>query len=307
MSRAGKQILLAVLLGVLLGSLGWLLLLRRSGPASPAHAPSPVPTSAPVILSTPQPTPAPPTPGPVVSHSEAISALFQSLLQAQPGRWSLYYAPLPEGEPVSLSSDEAPMVSASLIKLFVMGAVFEQLEAGTLDRETADPLLRDCITISDNASANALIRLLGGGDAEAGMEAVNRWCARQGYDGTRLLRLMLQDNGLQNYCTAADCAALLAAIYRGECVSPAASQEMLGLLLMQKVNDRLPRDLPPGTPVAHKTGDLIGLCWADVGVVFSPGGDYILCVISDGTASETEAKTAAAVLSRQIYDLLNPA
>lgn len=307
MSRAGKQILLAVLLGVLLGSLGWLLLLRRGGSASPAPALSPVPSSAPVILSTPQPTPEPPTPQPVTSHTAEVRALFQSLLQSQSGRWDLYFAPLPEGEAVALSSDETPMVSASLIKLFVMGAVYERLEDGTLDRETADPLLRDSITVSDNFSANALIRLLGDGDAEAGMEAVNSWCARQGYNSTRLLRLMLQDNGLQNYTGAADCAALLSAICRGECVSPAASQEMLGLLLMQKVNDRLPRDLPPGTPVAHKTGDLIGLCWADVGVVFSPGGDYILCVISDGAASEVDAKTAAADLSRRIYDLMNPA
>ena len=307
MSRAGKQLLLAVLLGVLLGSLAWLLLLRRAEPAPPAATASSAPTTPPLVLSTPQPTPEPPTASPAPSHTAEVRALFEALLQSQPGRWDLYFAPLPEGEAVALSSDETPMVSASLIKLYIMGAVFERLEDGTLDRETADPLLRDCITVSDNASANALIRLLGNGDAEAGMEAVNGWCARQGYDSTRLLRLMLQDNGLQNYTSAADCAALLSAICRGECVSPAASQEMLGLLLMQRVNDRLPRDLPPGTQAAHKTGDLIGLCWADVGVVFSPGGDYILCLISDGTASEYDAKTAMAALSRQIYDLLNPA
>ena len=306
MSRTGKQILLAVLLGILLGSLAWLLLLRRHDPALPSPTPSPVPTAAPAVLSTPQPTPAPPTPQPLTSHTAEVRALFEALLQAQPGRWDLCYAPLPEGESVALASDETPMVSASLIKLFVMGAVYERLEDGTLDRETADPLLRSCITVSDNSAANALIRLLGEGDAEAGMAAVNAWCAGQGYDSTRLLRLMLQDNGLQNYTSAQDCAALLSAIYRGECVSSAASQEMLRLLLMQQVNDRLPRDLPPGTPVAHKTGDLIGLCWADAGIVFSPGGDYILCLISDGAASETDAKSAMAALSRQIYDLLNP-
>ena len=306
MSKTGKLILLAVFLGVLLGCLCWLLLLRAE-PALTA-APSPSPAASPVpVLSTPLPTPAPPAPQAAFSHTDRVRALFEALLQAQPGRWDLCYVPIPEGEPVFLSSDSQPMVSASLIKLFVMGAVYARLEEGTLDRETADPLLRDCITVSDNPAANALIRLLGDGDAETGMAAVNAWCGAQGYDSTRLNRLMLADNGLQNYTSAADCAALLNAICRGECVSPEASQEMLALLLMQKVNDRLPRDLPAGTPVAHKTGDLIGLCWADAGVIFSPGGDYILCVISDGTASESEAKTAAAVLSRQIYDLMNPA
>lgn len=306
MSRRGKLILLAVLLGVLLGSLSWLLLLRGAPALAAAPAPGPAASPRPA-LSALQPTPVPPTPAPLISHTDQVRQLFQALLREQPGRWSLVYAPLPEGEPVLLSSDETPMVSASLIKLFLMGAVFEQLEAGTLDRETVDPLLRSCITVSDNPSANALIRLLGDDDAEAGMAAVNGWCARQGYDSTRLLRLMLQDNGLQNYTSAEDCAALLSAIYRGACVSPSASREMLSLLLLQQMNDRLPRDLPAGTPLAHKTGDLIGLCWADAGIVFSPGGDYILCLISDGTASETDAKTAMAVLSRQVYDLLNPA
>ena len=81
---------------------------------------------------------------------------------------------------------------------------------------------------------------------------------------------------------------------------------MLDLLLLQRVNDRIPAQLPEGTPVAHKTGDLVGLCWADVGIVFSPGGDYVLCVISDGQASEREAKSATAALSREVYALMNP-
>lgn len=198
------------------------------------------------------------------------------------------------------------MVSASLIKLPIMGAVYERLEQGSLDRESCDAWLGPMITVSDNASANALVRLLGDGDAAAGMAAVNEWCLRQGLKNTRQNRLMLENNGLQNYTSAADCARLLAAVYRGECVSPEADRQMLALLLRQEVKDRLPLGLPEGTAIAHKTGDLIGLCWADVGIIYSPGGDYILCVISDGQASELEAKSAAAELSRQIYELMNP-
>ena len=198
------------------------------------------------------------------------------------------------------------MVSASLIKLAIMGAVYEGMEQGRLDPGQCEAWLGPMITISDNGSANALVHLLGDGDETAGMAAVNAWCESQGLTNTRQNRLMLADNGLQNYTGAADCARLLAAIYRGDCVSPEASQKMLALLLQQQVNDRLPLGLPAGTPIAHKTGDLIGLCWADVGIVYSPGGDYVLCVISDGQASESEAKSAAAELSRQIYEMMNP-
>ena len=303
MELTRKHWLLALLAGVLLGLLGVLLLMRSEprpqaqpeAPGSPADTPTPVSETAP-----PEPTPSPlPTPDPA---GEALKAFASQ----QPGRWSLAWQRLPEGEPILVATDEEPMVSASLIKLYIMGAVYEGLESGALEHEEAYPLLFAMITCSDNASANTLIRLLGDGDETAGMAAVNDWCAREGYTQTRLNRLMLRDNGLQNYTTAGDCAAMLSAIYRGDCVSADASREMLSLLLAQTVNDRLPLGLPEGTPIAHKTGDLVGLCWADVGIVYSPGGDYILCVISDGTPSEREAKDAMASLSAQVYGIVNP-
>ena len=303
MELTRKHWLLALLAGVLLGLLGVLLLMRSEprpqaqpeAPGSPAATPTPVTETAP-----PEPTLSPlPTPNPA---GEALTAFASQ----QPGRWSLAWQPLPAGEPILVATDEEPMVSASLIKLYIMGAVYERLESGALEQEEVYPLLFAMITCSDNASANTLIRLLGDGDETAGMAAVNDWCAREGYTQTRLNRLMLRDNGLQNYTTAGDCAALLASIYRGDCVSADASREMLSLLLAQTVNDRLPLGLPEGTPIAHKTGDLGGLCWADVGIVYSPGGDYILCVISDGTPSEREAKDAMGALSAQVYGIVNP-
>ena len=303
MELTRKHWLLALLAGVLLGLLGVLLLMRSEprpqaqpeAPGSPAATPTPVTETAP-----PEPTLSPlPTPDPA---GEALTAFASQ----QPGRWSLAWQRLPAGEPILVATDEEPMVSASLIKLYIMGAVYERLESGALEQEEVYPLLFAMITCSDNASANTLICLLGDGDETAGMAAVNDWCAREGYTQTRLNRLMLRDNGLQNYTTAGDCAAMLSAIYRGDCVSADASREMLSLLLQQTVNDRLPLGLPEGTPIAHKTGDLAGLCWADAGIVYSPGGDYILCVISDGTPSEREAKDAMASLSAQVYGIVNP-
>src|SRR4029453_15551643 len=58
-----------------------------------------------------------------------------------------------------------------------------------------------------------------------------------------------------------------------------AAAELYGLLQRQQVNDRLPTGLPPGTPIAHKTGDRIG--WAhDAGVITTSQGDVLLAVLS---------------------------
>lgn len=291
-------VLLLVALGLALGAAAALLL----GPKL---------SSAPPVASLPRQTQPPVTQEPVPTPADpavpAVQAAFLRFLKEQygHGRWSLYYASLAAPEPVWYATDQEPLVSASLIKLPIMVEVYEQLRAGTLEHDRVYPLLSAMITVSDNAAANELIALLGGGEEAAGMEAVNAWCRRQGWTATRLNRLMLAENGLQNYTDAGECAQLLAAIYQGSCVSPEASAEMLALLLAQEVNDRLPALLPEGTPVAHKTGDLPGLSLGDVGIVYSPAGDYLLCVVGNDLPDDDAARQAIAVLSRTVYDLVN--
>ena len=318
MTKRVRQGVLALMIGVLLGLLAALLLVRARIAAQPpgvqAPAVTPAAASAPTAPPTPSETPLPTSPEPAQvptdaqpePRNEAAAELFRRFTGEHTGRWSLCFLALPDGEPVIWGGEEGPMVSASLIKLPIMGAVYEAIAAGKLDPAQCEGLLGPMITVSDNGSANALVRLLGDGDADRGMAAVNDWCQRQGLTDTRMLRLMLADNGLQNYTGAADCARFLESVYRGDCVSPAASREMLELLLAQTVNDRLPARLPEGTPVAHKTGDLSGLCCADVGIVFSPGGDYILCLICNDQDYDLDARDAEAELSAKIYGLANP-
>ena len=201
----------------------------------------------------------------------------------------------------------ASMVSASLIKLFIMGAVWDRIEAGAISEDAVRSDLDYMITISDNEAANRLTRLLGGGDAEAGMQAVTDWAASIGCSGVKQERLMLQNNGKQNYVTAEACASLLRMIWKGECVSQTASERMLALLKAQQVNDRIPTALPPGTDCAHKTGNLAGLCVADVGIIFAPAADYILCVICNHPFSDTGAAKEICTLSEMAYSALGSA
>ena len=230
MTKRVRQGLLALMVGVLLGLLAALLLVRARiaaqppGEQPPAGTPAAasVPTAPPMPAGTPVPAAAEPSQTPVSpepDRNEAVAELFRRFAGEHPGRWNLCFLALPDGEPVIWGGEEGPMVSASLIKLPIMGAVYEAIAAGRLDRAQCENWLGPMITVSDNGSANSLVLLLGGGDADKGMAAVNDWCLRQGLTDTRQNRLMLVDNGLQNYTGAADCARLLAAIYRGDCAA----------------------------------------------------------------------------------------
>ena len=56
-----------------------------------------------------------------------------------------------------------------------------------LDRRThtgeTEALVRSMIRVSDNDAANTLVRRLGSGDAAAGMQKVNDYCAEHGILG----------------------------------------------------------------------------------------------------------------------------
>ena len=273
-------LLIALLTGVLLWAL-------------PIPAPQPAPEPTAVFESAaPEPTPAAATedPAALLERREAeMNALLAAFAARQEGRWSLAWWEPQRGTEAAYASDAEPMVSASLIKLFIMAAVYERREAGTLDEASTEDALTAMISVSDNAAANELVLLLGAGDAQAGMAAVNDFCARFGCAETRMERLMLAGNGLQNYTSA------------GDCVSRKASAAMLELLLCQRIADRLPARLPEGTRVAHKTGDLAGLSCGDVGILYTPDGPVILCAICNDQASDAAAAEAIAALAEDIY------
>ena len=250
-----------------------------------------------------EPDPEPDTP----DADPAVQAALEQFLSAQGGTWDIYYESLSDGAFAAVQSNhgaEPRSVAASVIKLFVMGAVYDAVRTGALQHDAVYADLRSMITASDNDACNRLVRLLGGGDPAAGEAAVNRFAQSLGCADVQMNRLMLQNNGTENYVSARDCAAILRLIYEGACVSKSASAEMLELLKGQTVNDRLPAALPQGVTVAHKTGNLSNLSCGDVGIVFSPAGDYILCLLSNYSQNDAQTTGAMATLSRTIYDIV---
>lgn len=62
-----------------------------------------------------------------------------------------------------------------------------------------------------------------------------------------------------NVATPRAMTALNEMIFRGDAASRQACDKALEIMLHQTLNSRLPSQLPPGTPVAHKTGTVAGV------------------------------------------------
>ena len=165
-------------------------------------------------------------------------------------------------------------------------------------RVAIDTLLRLMITRSSNFATNTLIALVGA-------ENVTRTMRSLGAQRIQVLRGVEDgkafDKGLNNTTTARDLAIILRSIEEGKAGSPAATRQMLGILLAQEFNEKIPAGLPPGTRVAHKTGEITAVSH-DAAIVYLPGRKpYILVVLTRGIPDGNHSSRLIADLSALVY------
>lgn len=239
---------------------------------------------------------------------DTLITQLQSQLPTANGSWSVYVCDLAGGSEASIN--DTPMQAASLIKLFIMGAVYENYDSLSQQygASTLDGYLSPMITVSDNDSANSLVACLGGGDSTAGMQKVNSFCQSHGYTSTSMGRLLLASNESgDNYTSAYDCGKFLKEIYQicaGTTQTPSLShaEDMYALLKQQQRTNKIPAALPEGVSVANKTGELSDV-ENDAGILYNTqgGNDLVIVFLSQNLTSAGDAQNTIAQLSRSIY------
>lgn len=160
-------------------------------------------------------------------------------------------------------------------------------------------LLERMIVRSSNLATNELVALVGAENANATAHAL-------GAAHIRVLRgvedIKAFDAGLNNTTTSSDLAVLLERIERHEALSAGSAQLMKEILLRQQFNDEIPAGLPPGTPVAHKTGSITATLH-DAAIVYPPGRKpYVLVVLTRAIPQESVARSLIADVSRLTWN-----
>lgn len=234
---------------------------------------------------------------------EKLQGVLSNLaLPAGNGTWSVYVCDLVNNTEGAIQ--DARMQAASLIKLYIMGAVYENYDSiiAQYGQSSVDSNLYSMITVSDNDAANTLVTYLGGGDSSAGMTVVNDFCSEKGYSSTHMGRLLLASNQYDdNYTSVSDCGHFLKEVYEGSKESDAHAQAEFDLLAAQTRRNKIPAQMPAGVSIANKTGELSDV-ENDAGIIYNSSNDliidfYVRKCIAPGTAQSTIAS-----LSRQIYD-----
>lgn len=237
---------------------------------------------------------------------EGLRDALEQAAGAYAGTYAVACASADGSWSVDVNGDK-PFVSASIIKLAILGTLLDQAQSGVLsldDSATVGPsdivggtgviqasgaggsytyrqLAAYMIQDSDNVATNLII------DA-VGMPAVNEYASEIGLTQTTLNRRMMDfAAGDENYASANDVAHILQLIYQGKLVSPDASEFALDLLKGQHDDAGLLEGLPAGSVFAHKTGTLDGV-FNDGGIVFDRN-PYVMVVLS-GDAEKSQAQ-----------------
>ena len=229
----------------------------------------------------------------------------QELVSGFEGDWSVYVQNLSTNQTMVLN--DRPLMSASVMKLYIMETVYEAFAAGTVPRnEDTVYLLRNMIINSSNESSNRLLEILGNGDLAAGVSKVNDFILSHGYTPETVIYNGFQDPAAtldenhQNMVRARDVGHLLADIYDRQFISRKVCNEIEQMMLEQATRFKIPRGVPEGVEVGNKSGETSDTA-NDAAVIYGPSADYILVVLSHGWTDENTANENVVKVSQLIY------
>jgi len=216
--------------------------------------------------------------------------------------YGIYYL---KNQRASYSNQNQPLIAASVIKIFIMGYLYQQMAQKQLAADqvvgdsTVTTLITAMIQYSDNNATNQLIDYVG-------MPKINQYLQEQGYQQTKLERRMLDNaaraQGLENVTSVTDTVNFLKQLYQDQTRYPA--NQMLAILKGQQVRTKIPSQLPAGTVVANKTGELADV-ENDIGIVYRTDNPYIIVVLTNQVSNTSAERQAIGQLSLAAFQMEN--
>jgi beta-lactamase class A len=237
---------------------------------------------------------------PVLDAPKELTAAkteIQALLKGQPNLAAgLFFYDPDSGAYVDLNADQ-PFAAASTIKLPLLIAFFQDVDAGKirLDEQwvmrkdlvateagsmqyqpvgtkfSALETVENMITFSDNTATNMVLDRLGKA------EAVNQRFQSWGLNDT-IVHNPLPDLEGTNLTSAKDLTTLMTRVSQGELLTPHSRDRALEIMRHTLTDTMLPQGLDEGATISHKTGD-IGTVVGDSGLINMPNGQRYLATV----------------------------
>ncbi|MBM0743786.1 serine hydrolase [Phormidium sp. CLA17] len=258
----------------------------------------------------------------------SLNWLQQRLASLRSGEYAslkpgMFFMDLETGNYAEVNGDKV-YPTASIIKLPILIALFQAVDAGTISLNETLTMTRDVIVggsgeiqdlppgskfslldtatkmivTSDNTATNMIIKRMGG------IQVLNARFRSWGLQKT-VMRNMLPDLKGTNTTTARELVQLLTLLDKQQLLSSRSQSQALDIL--QRVRNRtlLPVGLGRGATIAHKTGD-IGFILGDAGIIQMPTGKrYLAAVLVESAYDDPGARDFIQDVSRIVYTYLS--
>lgn len=183
--------------------------------------------------------------------------------------------------------------SEGLIKLYIMATAYNEVKKGSVKEEDVSGDLERMITADNNTSANALLKTIGNGDAQKGINLVNDYASDNGYDKTNLETKLAQETtetpNDKTVTTVGNVSKLLEKIFNGKCVNKKYSDKMMNLLKNQLIIDIIPSTITEAE-TANKTGEQSGVV-QDAAIISTENANYAVVISASDIVDTDMAKT----------------
>lgn len=251
---------------------------------------------------------------------------------------ALFLMNLETGEALAFEQDLA-FSGMSINKIAILTALFDRIN-DTPDDATAS-IIAEAMICSENISTNKLLAIIGDGNPYTGADRVSEFLQQLGLNNTFIYTPYSEDPFITpqapqtrvtevdqvsaepdpfNQMTVTDVGALLHSIYQcaqdgtgalierfSGAYSMIECRKILDVMSYNHIYNFIEAGVPDSVRVAHKHG-WIPDTHGDAGIVFSPGGDFIL-VIALHNPTWLEFSDSVPVISesaRDVYNYLNP-
>ncbi len=268
------------------------------------------------------------------NDSKPLEKIVTKDLENHTGNYAVVVKSLNSDEQYSLNENE-PFLAASLYKLILLAAVYQDIEQGKLKPDdkltaskdhlsevlgsvdfgyeeaedqierTVEEALQRVATISDNFAAIMLTEKIRGKSSlnyhSTDADPLAKMAVKLGMNNT-----FFKDEGTET--TAKDISIYFEKLYKGEVVSKTSSEKIVVLLSKSKINNRIPsgilsqyQEASQAPKIAHKTGELSRVRH-DAGIIYLEGNPYLLVLLSKNLKYEDDGIEVESQISKDIFD-----
>ena len=183
--------------------------------------------------------------------------------------------------------------SEGLIKLYIMATAYNEVKKGSVKEEDVSGDIERMITADNNTAANSVLKTIGKGDSQKGINLVNKYLKDNDYTKTNLEGELAQAPGDtpndKTVTSVGNASKILNNIFNGWCVSRDYSDKMMNLLKNQLNIEMIPSIITEGE-TANKTGEQSGVV-QDAAIISTENANYSVVVSASDIVDVEEAKT----------------